>query len=84
MLFGELVERNNGVVNMMSLAQAPGIITAVNNLAAATFFLLSPFKAGKIDAMRKRIVFRTLVATTLLCARLSYGQEDSVRPRPLR
>ena len=32
--------------------------------------------------MRKRIVFRTLVATTLLCARLSYGQEGSVPAAP--
>ena len=32
--------------------------------------------------MRNRIVFRTLVATTLLCARLSYGQEGSVPAAP--
>jgi hypothetical protein len=36
---------NNGVVNMMSLAQAPGIMTAVNNLTAADFFLAIAFQS---------------------------------------
>ncbi len=43
-LFEKLVERH-GVVNMMSLAQAPGIMTAVNNLTAADFFLAIAFQS---------------------------------------
>jgi hypothetical protein len=40
--------------------------------------LLLLFKAGKRDVVRTRarIVFPTLVATTLICASLSYGQEN--------
>jgi hypothetical protein len=45
MLFGELVEQTTALVNMMSLAQAPGIMTAVDNLAAADFFLAIAFQS---------------------------------------
>jgi len=40
------------------------------------------FEAGKIDVMRTRIVFPTVVAATLICANLSYGQEGGVPAAP--
>ena len=44
--------------------------------------MLPPFKDAKSDAMRTRIVFRTLAVTTLICAGLSYGQEGGVPAAP--
>ena len=37
-----------------------------------------PAKAKSFDIMRTRIVFPTVIATTLICASLSYGQEGGV------
>src|SRR6266566_5069205 len=41
-----------------------------------------PAKAKSFDIMRTRIVFPTVIATTLICASLSYGQEGGVPAAP--
>ena len=46
------------------------------------FFLLPPFEGGNNDAMRARIIFRTLAATILIYATTSYGQERGVPATP--
>jgi hypothetical protein len=47
-----------------------------------TFLLLCCLKTDKSAAMRRKIVFPMVVATTLICASLSYGQERPVLPVP--
>src|SRR6266446_5236337 len=47
-----------------------------------TFLLLSFFKTDKSAAMKTRIVFPLVVATTLICASLDYGQEVPVPAVP--
>jgi hypothetical protein len=44
--------------------------------------LLCLFKTDKSAAMRTKIVFPMVVATTLICASLSYGQEGQVPAAP--
>src|SRR5438552_19167626 len=50
----------------------------VNDRNSVGIFLTPLFEAGKSDAMRTRIVFPTVVAATLICASLSYGQAGAV------
>ena len=54
----------------------------VNDRNSVGIFLTPLFEAGKIDVMRTRIVFPTVVAATLICANLSYGQEGGVPAAP--
>ena len=42
----------------------------------------APAKAKSFDTMRTRIVFPMIVATTLICASLSYGQKGGVPAAP--
>src|SRR5437667_3668063 len=42
----------------------------------------APAKAKSFDTMRTRIVFPMIVATTLICASLSYGQKGAVPAAP--
>jgi hypothetical protein len=50
----------------------------VNGRKSVGILLTPLFEAAKSDMMRRRIVFPTVVAATLICASLSYGQEGGV------
>jgi hypothetical protein len=54
----------------------------VNDRNGVEMFLTPLIEDGKGVTMRIRIVFPTVVATTLICASLSYGQEERVPAAP--
>ena len=68
---------------MMFFAQTPGIMTVVKQCSQKRTFSLPLLpKLAKSDPLKTRILFPTVVATTLIWASLSYGQEGGVPAAP--